>query len=265
MAIGARGCFFRCIAAAGGGCYRAVVALRKLLRKGIDDSVQVCQIAHVVALFDEMIQQLFFISKRDQHWPIARLDFPVARQLEQPRIEPKIGQPLEAIGGLADMNRILIGEIDFLESIALMMRHGDHQMQGVVKIDPSFGQIVSSETERADLRLNTGGNLVGASRGKAIAVHQRLEQRRVEKQQMGGGKQQTGFGIDMTVEMGQSSTVIQLNILQGLTPKNIEIVVDNAKIVRVGAEQQIDHLAVRQAAAGQKREAELRDVRIFLQ
>jgi len=145
------------------------------------------------------------------------------------------------------------------------MRHGDHQMQGIVKIDPAFGQIVISEIKRMDLRRNAAGNLVAAQRGKAIAVHQRLEQRRVEEHQMGGGKQQAGFGIDMAVEIGQRGMVIQLNILQRLGAKDKEIVIDDAEIMRVGAEEEIDHLTVPQAAAGQKREGELRDVWIFLQ
>lgn len=232
---------------------------------GIDGGVQRCQFVHVAALFDEMVQQRFLIGKRDQLWPIPRLDFPVARQLEQPRIEPEIGQALQAIGGLADMNRLVIGEINFLKPITLVMRHGDHQMQGIVKIDPAFGQIVISETKRMDLRRNAAGNFIAAQRGKAITVHQRLEQRRVEKHQMGGGKQQAGFGIDMAVKIGQHSMVIQANIQQRLGAKDKEIVIDDAEIVRIGAEEEIDHLTMPQAAAGQQGQAKLRDVRIFLQ
>ncbi len=96
------------------------------------------------------------------------------------------------------MNRLLIGEIDFLKPIALMMRHGDDQMQGIVN-RPSLWAIVVSEIKSIDLRHNPARNSIAAQCGKAIAVHQRLEQRRVEEHQMGGGKHQAGFGIDMAV------------------------------------------------------------------
>jgi len=82
---------------------------------------------------------------------------------------------------------------------------------------------------------------------------------------MGGGKQQAGFGIDMAVEIGQRSMVIQADIPKRLGAKDKEIVINDAEIVRVGAEEQIDHLAVPQAAAGQQGQTKLRDVRIFLQ